>query len=98
MNGYFPPDRRPLEGIYGDSWYPPDVVASCSPWGLSLLSRAAGLAWDRLGSAWAGLAWVWLALLRICLDFFLDFGWISAGLWLRLDFGLILVWLDLDLA
>ena len=37
------------------------------------------------------LAWVWLASLRICVDF----GLISAGFWLRFGFGFILVWLDL---
>ena len=30
--------------------------------------------------------------------FRLDLAWISAGFWLRLDFRLILLWFDLDLA
>ena len=51
----------------------------------------------RRPATWAGagfglaLAWVWLASLRICVDF----GLISAGFWLRFGFGFILVWLDL---
>ena len=61
----------------------------------ALLRGRLGLA--GAGSAWAGSAWVWLALLRIWVCFRLAFGWISIGFRLRLDFGLILVWLDLDL-
>ena len=45
----------------------------------------------RLGSAWlARLRFGWL-----CLGFRPDFGWSSGGFWLRLDFGLILVWFGL---
>ena len=41
----------------------------------------------RLGS---GLGFAWLLL-----GFCLDFGSISVGFWLRLDFGSILLWFDL---
>ena len=84
--------------MYGDSWNPPEVVASCSSCGGAC---SAGQAWPGLGlgSAWAGwprLGSGWL-FLGFEFDFRLAFGWISLGFWLRLDFGLILVWLDLDL-
>ena len=50
------------------------------------------LAW--LASAWLALVWLgFLLALRISSGL----GSISVGSWLRLDSGLILVWLDLDL-
>ena len=48
-------------------------------------------------AGWLGLGWLGLGLASCSLGFRLEFGWISAVVWLRLDFGLILVWLDLDL-
>ena len=65
---------------------------------LPLRLESALLQGSRLGLGWPGSAWVWLALLRIWAGFRLAFGWISVGFRLRLDFGLILAWLDLDLA
>ena len=58
---------------------------------LPLRLESALLQGSRLGLGWPGSAWVWLALLRLA------FGWLSVGFRLRLDLGLILAWLDLDL-
>ena len=57
-----------------------------------------GLGWGWLGLGWLAQLGSGLALLRILAGFRLAFGWILGGFRLRLDFGLILAWLDLDLA
>ena len=56
-----------------------------------------GLGWGWLGLGWLARLGSGLALLRILAGFRLAVGWISGGFWLRLDLGLILAWLDLDL-
>ena len=63
----------------------------CGPAGQAWPGPGPGSARAGPGSARAGLGSGWL------FGFRLDFGWLS-GFRLRLDFALILVWLDLDLA
>ena len=68
---------------------------------LPLRLESALLQGSRLGLGWGWLGSGWLARLGsgwLFLGFWLAFGWLSAGFPLRLDLGLILAWLDLDLA